>query len=132
MTGLHRWAEEQPLPGRLHWTAQYFRWCAISSVVALGISMVFMPFAIGMRAAVAAHPFRFGLSLVLVAVTSASWWWTGERLLARRRDGAWWAIGALALPLLERLGGGGGPSGVTTVISALGLLAILTSWRELE
>ena len=67
-----------------------------------------------------------------MAITSASWWWTGERLLARRKDGAWFAIVALTLPVLERLRGAGGLSGLTMAISALGLVAIFTSWRELE
>lgn len=130
MTGLRRWAEEQPLPDRLRWTAEYFRWCGVSSVVALGIAIVSLPFSHGVRAAIAAHPWRFGLSLATLAIISFSWWWTGERLLARRREGAWWAIVALAFPLVERVQGAG-LSGVTMLISILGLLAILTSWREL-
>jgi hypothetical protein len=48
------------------------------------------------------------------------------------RRGAWWAIIALALPVLEPTRGGAGPSGLTLLISVLGLAAIFTSWRELE
>ena len=132
MTGLRRWAEDQPLPSRLHWTAEYFRWCGMSSVVSLGITLAFLPVMPGLRAAIAAHPYKVGLGLLSVAITSASWWWTGQRLLARRRDGAWWAIVALLLPLLQLVRGGTSLSGVTMLISALGLVAILTSWRELE
>jgi hypothetical protein len=132
MTGLRRWAEEQPLPARLYWTAEYFRWCGMSSAVFIGVAVVSLPVVPGMRAAIVAHPFKFGLGLASITLTAAAWWWTGERLLARRRDGAWWAIVALALPVLELVRGGASPSGLTLLISVFGLVAILTSWRELE
>jgi len=131
MTRLRRWAQEQPLPARLQWTAEYFRWCGFSRAVIIGITAAALPFQAAVRTAIAAHPFRFGLGLASVTLTAAAWWWTGERLLARRRDGAWWAIVALALPVLERARGAG-PSRLTLLISALGLVAIATSWRELE
>jgi hypothetical protein len=132
MTGLRRWAEEQPLPARLRWTAGYFRWCGVSSAVIIGVTAAALPFQPAMRAAIATHPGSFVLGLLSVTITAAAWWWTGERLLARRRDGAWWAIIALALPVLELARGGRSPSGLTLLISVLGLVAIATSWRELE
>jgi hypothetical protein len=132
MTGLRRWATEQPLPSRLHWTAEYFRWCGMSSVVSIGGTLAFLLVMPGSRAAIAAHPIQLGLALVSLAVTSASWWWTGQRLLGRHRDGAWWAIVALVVPILERARGGAGVSGLAILISVLGLFAILTSWRELD
>lgn len=132
MTGLRRWAEEQPLPARLHWTAEYFRWCGMSSAMFVGVAVISLMVTPRLRDAFAAHPFRFGVSLLSVAFTAEAWWWTGERLLARHRDGAWWAIFALALPVFELARGGRGVSGLTLLISLLGLAAIFTSWRELE
>jgi hypothetical protein len=130
MTGLRKWAEDQPLPTRLHWTAEYFRWCGMSSALFLGAYLVITPFSSALRADFATHPSRYALVILLSALTAASWWWTGERLHPRQRDGAWMAIASLAIPLfgLTR----GGPGIGTLVVSALGLLAILTSWRELD
>jgi len=104
----------------------------MSSAVVIGLTLASLPFLPAMRAAIVAHPGRFTLGLISVASTAAAWWWTGERLLARRRDGAWWAIVALALPILALARGHAGPSGLTLLISVLGLVAILTSWPELE
>lgn len=130
--GLRRWVDDQPLPTRLHWTAEYFRWCGISSALALGVFVGMTPFSSPLRADVAAHPAGYGLMFLASAITAASWWWTGERLRARHRDGAWMAIATLAIPLFGLARGGTGPGFGTLVISALGLVAIFTSWRELD
>lgn len=130
--GIQRWAEDQPLPDRLRWTAAYFRFCGISSAVVLGVSLLSLLVSPDIRAEVAAHSSSYLLMLLLSGITAAAWWWTGERLYARQRDGAWMGVANLAIPLLRLGHANAGASVSTLVISALGLIAILTSWRELD
>ena len=130
--GIQRWAEDQPLPDRLRWTAAYFRFCGISSAVALGIFLAIIPFSPELHANVSEHLSGYAFVLLTSAVTAASWWWTGHRLRARQRDGAWMGIANLAIPLFGVVRGGVGPGIGTLVISVLGLVAILTSWKELD
>jgi hypothetical protein len=132
MTGLRRWVEDQPLPTRLHWTAQYFRWCGVSSAFFLGVFLAMTPFSSAIRADVTAHPAGYLFTFLASAMTAASWWWTGERLRGRHRDGAWMAIISLAIPLFGLARGSAGPGLGTLVVSVLGLVAILTSWKELD
>ncbi len=130
--GIRRWAEDQPLPDRLGWTAGYFRWCGISSALALGVFLGIVPFSPELRANVYEHLSEYAFFMLTSAVTAASWWWTGQRLRARQRDGAWMGIANLAIPLLQLSHKNASASMGTLVVSVLGLFAILTSWRELD
>lgn len=118
---------------RLRYTAEFFHGSAYLGALALSVFTFatifgFLPF----REMAAAQPFRFAYGYLVTAGIVAGWWWTGELLHARRRAGAWIALATLVPPLVERLAGRGNQSMLTLTIAALGCLAVLTSWRELD
>ena len=127
--GLSRWARERAYDSpRLTWVARYF---TVSAGVGGGAWLLGVGFAIadvdGFRAA-AGHP----VGWIVTAALIASWWWTGRLLHERRRLGGWLALGTLVAPLVDAVAGMGAGRPSTLVISALGALAVLGAWRDLE
>ena len=131
LAGIRRWADDEPLPARLRWTAGYFRFSGVAGIVSLVVAVAFLASGTGpLPRGVADHPGRFVGSLLIGAACSVGWYLTGEALYERRRSGGYVALATLLLPLIYSITGRGG--GTSVLVSALGSLAILTSWKELE
>lgn len=68
-----------------------------------------------------------------IPLTVAMWWQVGRLLRNRQREGGYWALAALTLPLATRmLGHPARASNTDLVISVVGLVLIALVWRELE
>lgn len=131
MSGLQRWADEQPLSNRLHLTAEYFRFCGMAGLLVLAITVVGTIVTARGRAVFVEHPFRLTLALTFAFVTYFGWLQAGELLRERRRAGAYVALFALVVPVITLLRRAGGPGAMTVAVAVLGVLAILTQWGEL-
>ncbi|HEU4630864.1 MAG TPA: hypothetical protein VFS08_14030 [Gemmatimonadaceae bacterium] len=122
-------ARVTPERRRLHWVANYFQLSAGLGALSLAGGLVAAALDVaGSRATLLGHPVAWSLAVATVA----GWWYTGHLLHARRREGGWMALLNLVPPLAGwALAGNGGVS-ATLVLSAAGLVAVLTAWRDLH
>ena len=120
-------ARVTPERRRLGWVANYFQISAGLGAVAFTVGIVAaLVDAGGARAAVLGHP----VMVMISAATVAGWWYTGHLLHERRREGGWMALLNLLPALSASLLGGGITSSL--FLSAAGVLAVLTAWRDLH
>lgn len=124
---MRRWARTSAYESsRLNWVAGYFTIAAGFSglVWVMGGLGALLGWG-GMRAAFT--PVGWALTGVVIG----SWALTGHLLRERRRAGGWLALGALLPPVLQ-VASGGGVSIIGAIVPALGALAVLSAWRELD
>lgn len=122
-------ARVTPERRRLGWVANYFQLSAGFGALGLVAGLVAVALDVpGSRGSLFDHPASWALG----AATVAGWWYTGHLLHERRREGGWMAILNLLPPLAARALGSGTGSASTLVLSTFGVLAVLTSWRELH
>ncbi len=73
------------------------------------------------------------LRYVAIPLTIGLWWHVGQLLSARRREGGFWAVATLLLPLLMRVVSQPARlNSLSLVTAAVGLLLIGLVWKELE
>jgi hypothetical protein len=121
-------ARVTPERRRLGWVANYFQLSAgLGAVGLVGGGIAALLDVAGARAVLLDHPVKWAF----LAATVAGWWYTGHLLHERRREGGWMALLTLLPSLAGSLLGGGGISS-SLFLSAAGVLAVLTSWRELH
>ena len=126
---IERWMEQQrKLPVGLYWAAFYFKASALLGVAGLA---VFLVVSIVAPPKAFPPPSRLVPLLVVWAFMTGCSWWAGRLLEERRRQGGWLALSALLPPVVQWAVRGGTP-GLGVLLSALGALAVLTSWRELD
>ena len=114
------------LPTRVRATAWYFEVTGALSLLALAVGVVAVPLGIGPLAGA-----RVSVAAVLVnAVAGVAWLWTGRSLAAGERRGGLVAGATLLIPIAARAFGQP-VSAATLVLGAVGVLAVLTAWRDL-
>ncbi len=113
---------------RLVWVARYF---VVSSGLLATSFLSSLAFVIwgprNWRPVVGAMLFQFGLTAVAVW----SLLYTAKQLRARRRSGAYMALVSLALPFFST-NRGHVTDWLSVTLSAVGLVALASVWRELE